>query len=276
MSLKSSSIKSIATPTPFDVAMMLISLISVVLVLNLAFVPMDAQTRELLFFIDTCICVLFISHFFFGVYRARNKLFYLRHHWIDFVASIPAIEPLRMMRLFQILRVIRLIRTSRSIIIPLLKQRNQTTLASLLVAMVLILSISSVMILLVESGVKGANIHTAQQAIWWSIVTISTVGYGDYYPVTTIGHIIGTLVIICGVSFFGVISGYMASVFVSPDTQESIDTERSEIRTEISELLKKMENNQQQMMQEIAELKSQLPQHQNMPDNNEPNTDQSK
>ena len=260
MSQKHYSLKTLNTPSPFDIAMMIISFISVVLVLSLAFVDLDDQTRELLFFIDTCICVIFLIHFSFGLHRARDKRFYLQHHWIDFIASIPAIEPLRMMRLFQILRVIRLIRTSRSLIIPLLKQKNQTTFASLLVAMVLILSISSVMILLVESGVKGANIHTAQQAIWWSIVTISTVGYGDYYPVTTIGHIIGTLVIICGVSFFGVISGYMASIFVSPDSHETVEAERSEIRGEISELLAKMEQNQIQMMREISQLKTQISQ----------------
>lgn len=258
MAKKHDLTKAQTAPTPFDLAMMLISLISVILVLNLAFVKMDNQTRELLFFIDTCICIIFLTNFFWHLYQAKDKRFYLQHHWIDFVASIPAIEALRVMRLFQILRVIRLIRTSRSIIIPLLKQKNQTTFASLLVAMVLILSISSVMILLVESGVKGANIHTAQQAVWWSIVTISTVGYGDYYPVTTIGHIIGTIVIICGVSFFGVISGYMASIFVNPETKEEIDAERSEMRGSMEQLLAKMEQNQQAMMQEIKQLKKQI------------------
>lgn len=247
-----------ALPSPFEIAMMLLSLIAVMLVIVLTFVKMDKQTRELLFFIDSSICFVFLSYFFWGFFRSNHKKTYLRHHWIDFIASIPAIEALRMMRLFQILRVIRLIRATKSLILPLVKQRKQTTLASLLVAMILILSLASIMILLVESGAKGANIHTAEQAIWWAIVTISTVGYGDYYPVTTTGHIIGTIVIICGVSFFGVISGYMASVFVSPDEQEHIEQAQNNIRHDLNEVLNKMEQNQQQMLAEIHQLKIQL------------------
>ncbi|BDM65571.1 ion transporter [Shewanella sp. NFH-SH190041] len=251
-------VRDMEAPTPIELAMMVISLVSVVLVLVLSFATLDPQTRELLFFIDTGICFIFLSHFFIGLVRARDKGFFIKRHWIDFVASIPAIEPLRMMRLFQILRVIRLIRMTRSLLVPLLRQRAQTTLASLLVAMVLILSISSVLILLVESGAPGANIHTAQEAMWWAIVTISTVGYGDFYPVTTVGHVVGTLVIICGVSFFGVISGYMASVFVAPEQKEQAKEQQQEMRNEVEAVLKRMEENQSKMLAEIAELKARL------------------
>ena len=131
-------VKQFEMPTPIDLAMMVLSLVSVILVLILAFAQLNEQTHQLLLFIDTSICIIFLSNFFFGLFRARNKWFYLKHHWIDFIASIPAIEPLRVMRLFQILRVVRLIRVTRSLLTPILRQRKQTTLASLLLALVLI------------------------------------------------------------------------------------------------------------------------------------------
>lgn len=242
-------------PTPLQLAMMLLSLLSVILVLVITFGRVDGETRRLLFFIDTCICMVFMSNFFYELFKASKKTEYLKHHWIDFVASIPAIEALRMARLFQILRVVRLIRTTRSLIVPMLKQRRQATIASLLVALVTILTFSSVLVLIVESGVDGANIDTAESAIWWALVTISTVGYGDYYPVTTAGHIIGGVVIVCGVSFFGVISGYMASVFVAPDEAEKLDSHAEEIRCELNNSLMRMEANQQKLLAEIDELK---------------------
>lgn len=244
--------------SPFELAMMLLSFISVILIVVMAFVPMATETKRLLFLIDTCICVIFLLHFFVGLFNARDKKSYLKHHWIDFIASIPAIEPLRIARVFQILRVIRLIRMTRSIISILLKQRRQATLASLMVAMVTIIAFASVLILLVENGAPNANITSAEDAVWWSLVTISTVGYGDYYPVTTVGHVIGGVVIVCGVSFFGVISGYMASIFVAPDEEEQRATQRKEMREEMDVVLRRMEDNQQQMMQEIATLKAAL------------------
>ncbi|MGL5047605.1 MAG: potassium channel family protein, partial [Shewanella sp.] len=192
-----------------------------------------------------------------GLYRARSKVFYLRHHWIDFIGSIPVIEALRIARIFQILRVIRLIRMSSSFLLPLIKQRKQATLASLLVAMVTILTIASIIMLIVENGTEGANIQTAEQAIWWALVTISTVGYGDYYPVSTAGHIVGGIVIVSGVSFFGVMSGYMASVFVAPDEnqqQEREEAHKAEIKSEIELALARMEANQRQMEQNQAQM----------------------
>lgn len=262
------SLRTLGGPSPFELAMMLLSLLSVVIVLVMTFGRLDGETYRLLFFIDTTICLIFMANFFIGLFRARNKTYYLRHHWIDFIASIPAIEALRIARVFQILRVIRLIRMSRSLLLPLIKQRKQTTLASLLVAMVTILTFASIIILLVESGTEGANIQTAEQAIWWALVTISTVGYGDYYPVSTAGHIVGGIVIVSGVSFFGVISGYMASVFVAPDEterQERQDAHKAEIKSELEVALarmevsqKQMEQNQAQMLAKIAELKQAL------------------
>ncbi|MCP3129826.1 ion transporter [Shewanella sp. KJ2020] len=262
------SLRTLGGPSPFELAMMLLSLLSVVIVLVMTFGRLEGETYRLLFFIDTTICLIFMANFFIGLFRARDKTYYLRHHWIDFIASIPAIEALRIARVFQILRVIRLIRMSRSLLLPLIKQRKQTTLASLLVAMVTILTFASIIILLVESGTEGANIQTAEQAIWWALVTISTVGYGDYYPVSTAGHIVGGIVIVSGVSFFGVISGYMASVFVAPDEterQERQDAHKAEIKSELEVALsrmeesqRQMEQNQAQMLAKIAELKQAL------------------
>ncbi len=262
------SLKTLNGPSPFELAMMVLSLFSVFIVIMLTFSKIDPETRRVLLFIDTSICLLFMSRFFYELFKAPSKKFYLKHHWIDFVASIPAIEALRIARVFQILRVIRLIRATRTLIIPLLRQSKQTTLAGLLVAMVFILGAASVLILLVETGVEGANIQTAEQAIWWALVTISTVGYGDFYPVSTIGHIIGAIVIISGVSFFGVISGYMASVFVAPDSnerEEREETNKQDIKSALEQALERMEQNQQQMeknqrqmLDEIAILKQQL------------------
>ncbi|MBT1444552.1 ion transporter [Shewanella sp. JM162201] len=251
-------VRRVKSPAPIELAMMLLSLLAVIVVLVMTFGRLDDETYRLLFIIDTGICCIFLLHFFVGLFRADNKWVFIKHHWIDFVASIPAIEALRFARLFQILRVIRLIRMSRSLLSQVLRQRRQATLASLLVALITILTLSSVAILLVESPAEGANILTAEQAIWWAMVTISTVGYGDHYPVTTAGHIVGSMVIVCGVSFFGIISGYMASVFVAPDEEERQESQTETLRHDMEAALKRLEDNQATMLREMAALKHAL------------------
>lgn len=255
---QTSALKTINAPSPFQLAMMVLSFVSVILVLTMAFGHLDRETQRLLLMIDTGICLIFLSQFFYGLIKARDKRYFLKHHWIDFIASIPAIEAFRIARVFQILRVIRLISMSRSLLMPLIKQRRQTTLASLLLAMILILTLSSIVILLVEANTPGANIRTAEQALWWAIVTISTVGYGDFYPTSPVGHIVGALVIISGVSFFGVISGYMASVFMAPEDNERQESHEEKIALELEQALKRMELNQQKMEQNQAKILAEI------------------
>ena len=84
---------------------------------------------------------------------------------------------------------------------------------------VLIVIFSSISILTVEIAPES-NIKTAEDAIWWTIVTVTTVGYGDKFPVTTEGRLIGVLVMIAGVGLFGTYTGYIASLFVSEQKKE--------------------------------------------------------
>jgi hypothetical protein len=87
---------------------------------------------------------------------------------------------------------------------------------TLLLMGVLVLQFGSISILAVEEHAEGANITSASDALWYTLVTISTVGYGDQYPVTNAGRLIGTLVIIVGVGIFGTFTGYLANLFLGP------------------------------------------------------------
>ena len=81
---------------------------------------------------------------------------------------------------------------------------------------ILVLEFGSLEILHVEQNAPGANITTASDALWYVIVTISTVGYGDKYPITNEGRVVGSLIIIVGVGIFGTFTGYLANLFLAP------------------------------------------------------------
>ena len=65
-----------------------------------------------------------------------------------------------------------------------------------------------------ESADSEANITTASDALWYTLVTISTVGYGDQFPVTNAGRLLGAFVIVVGVGIFGTLTGYLANAFL--------------------------------------------------------------
>ena len=207
---------------------LILSFLSLIVISSLLFVPLDHNSRTILISLDTIICALFIFQLSIDFFRSKNKPKYLKEHWIDFVASIPIIEPIRYARIFHILRVFRLLRSSRSLLKQIQSNRKEATIASILILMVTLISLGSVFMLMFEGKDPNANIHTAGDAIWWAFVTISTVGYGDHYPVTVAGKILAVLVIISGVGIFGMISGLITSIITEPSKLEQRKKEQEE------------------------------------------------
>jgi voltage-gated potassium channel len=80
----------------------------------------------------------------------------------------------------------------------------------------LVLEMSGALVLDAEAGAAGANITTPGDALWWGYVTITTVGYGDQYPVTPWGRVIGVFLLTAGVALFSVFTGFIANAFLAP------------------------------------------------------------
>jgi voltage-gated potassium channel len=87
--------------------------------------------------------------------------------------------------------------------------------------------------LAIEPQSPEANITTAQDALWYMVATLSTVGYGDQYPVTTQGRLLGAFVILTGVGIFGTLTGYLANFFLSPKKKQKPQDELSDIRSQL-------------------------------------------
>jgi voltage-gated potassium channel len=73
----------------------------------------------------------------------------------------------------------------------------------------------SVVVYLFERHALGSNIHTLGDAVWWALVTVTTVGYGDFYPVTTWGRITACFIMGTGLLTLAVVTAQMASSFVT-------------------------------------------------------------
>ena len=241
-------------PNAFELATMVLSIFSMLIIIFLQFVPLAGEQRQLLLHLDTGICVLLLSYFFYSFFSADDKKQFLKIHWIDFIASIPVIEVLRYARIFQVLRVLRLLRATNQVVRHLHKHYQSTMLASLLLALVVVVGGSAIGVLITETGEPGSNIETAEDAIWWALVTISTVGYGEFYPVTTPGRLISSVVIITGVSAFAGISGLVASQLLTP--KMPVDPVPNSDNKSLQP--QEMKAHLQNLQQEIIELRSEI------------------
>ena len=181
------------------------------------FYSLPPETARLLNYIDTSICIFFFIEFSVRFYKAKNKLRFMRWGWIDLLSSVPLIGYLRVGRIFRLIKLLRIIRafkTTNHFVQHVFVNKTKGALTSASVIAILLVIFSSIAILHVETD-PNSNIKTAEDAIWWAYVTITTVGYGDRFPVTTEGRIVAAILMTAGVGLFGTFTAYMASLFVT-------------------------------------------------------------
>jgi voltage-gated potassium channel len=151
--------------------------------------------------------------------RAPDKLRYLdTWGWLDLAASIPAVHALRLGRLgrvVRILRVLRVIKAGRVLVEALSTRRRESPGWAALLVSILVVFTAAIAMLQLEREV--GNIQSAEDALWWALTTITTVGYGDRYPVTTEGRMVAVGLMAVGVGLIGTLSGMAASWFMQAD-----------------------------------------------------------
>ncbi|MEM7536376.1 MAG: ion transporter, partial [Chloroflexota bacterium] len=233
---------------PFDVMILILS----VYVLLALFVEVTFNLSEdvlnILIAVDNIICLVFLADFFIRLSRAENKLQFLKWGWIDLLSSIPTLDMFRYGRMVRVIRILRLLRTVRSlrIIAPyIFRHRAKSSFATVTLLAILLILCASIMILSFEQSATS-NITNASDALWWSFVTITTVGYGDIYPTTTEGRIIAAILMLCGVGLFGTFSGLIASWFVDDEDSDTMV------------LIQALQSDVQALHQRVEELETKL------------------
>lgn len=196
-----------------------LSVLSIYNLLLLYVFPTNADTQTVLYVMDALMTPIFFGDFFYRLKTAEHKRDYFLGHfgWADLLSSLP-FPQLKLLRLFRLWRVIRLIREfgAANLVHEFVTHRAENALLTVVFLVVCVLEFSSIWILRAEANAPDANITDASDAIWWTYVTITTVGYGDRYPTTNAGRMIGILVMTAGVGLFGTLSGFLAQSFLSP------------------------------------------------------------
>lgn len=206
--------------TIFQILMLVLSVYVLIALFIQGMFDLSDEMDSLLNKIDFGICLVFQADFFHRLYQAPSKTKFLRWGWIDFVSSIPLLTTSRVGRMFRVVKLFKILRAFRSVRLLLrylMRNRTQNTFVSVAAISCLVAMFGSMAILNLEKDSPDRNIKTPSDALWWSVVTLTTVGYGDRYPVTNGGRIVAAILMTAGVGLFGTFTGFVASMFVEPD-----------------------------------------------------------
>lgn len=224
------------SPT-YQLGMLVLSFYAIAALAAQTAIRLDPQVRSVLEYADYAVCVLFLIDFAISLWSAPNRRrYFLTWGWLDMVSSIPVLSAARwgrVARVVRIFRVLRGVKATKLITSAVLSRRaHNTFLAATLLALLLIV-FCSVAVLHFETS-KESNIRTADDAVWWAIVTVTTVGYGDRYPVTPEGRFVAAILMCAGVGLFGTFSGFLAAWFL--DEKSGSHSEVALLRAEIAAL----------------------------------------
>ncbi len=206
-----------------------VSILSVFNLILIYFPNIDPDSVNVVYIINVILTLFFVYDFSLRFSTAPDRKFYFFRNfgWADLLAIIPLFRIFRLFRIYKAYRIIK--KYGFTYIREYLSHNRAASALYILILMVLlIIEFGSIFVLQAEGKSPDANITSAGDAIWWAYVTITTVGYGDQYPVTTGGRIVGVLVMTTGVAVFATFAGLISSKLLAPPAQPQREEESPE------------------------------------------------
>lgn len=214
----------------YDLSLMLLALVSIAVIFAEERLTLSTGQSQLLIVLDNLIWTIFILDYLVSFGLSKNKTEYIKTHLIELIAILPfnaMLKGLRALRIFRFLRTAKAVRAFRiTRVFAYFGRSHQYAKKFLqyhnfqyvLFFTVLTVLTGSILIMYYEK-------MTFTDALWWSYVTATTVGYGDLSPVSTGGRIIASLLMLTGIGFLSLLTGTIASFFVSEKKERPLRNE---------------------------------------------------
>jgi voltage-gated potassium channel len=209
-----------------DGPLTVLALVMIPLIVLPLVVDVSSAVEDAFLAVDYLIWAVFAAEYAIKVYLAPNRRRFIARHIPDLViVLVPMLRPLRVLRSVQLLRLLRLARLAafaakgvhetRGIL------RHRGLNWVLLIVLVLNL-VAAAMVLEFERANPDANINSYPDALWWAVTTITTVGYGDRFPMSPVGRGVAVVLMVAGIAMFGVITATIAAYFVEQKAEEDV------------------------------------------------------
>jgi voltage-gated potassium channel len=213
-----------------EMPLLILSFVMIPLLIGPMVWEMSPQEESTFVMLDYFIWAIFAIDLIIKVTISPHRLSYLRRHWLEvLVVVVPFFRPLRILRIF--------IFGSRAWV----GVRRLVNVDFIIIYGIGLVIITATVVASVERG-EGASINSFADALWWAVVTITTVGYGDMVPVSLAGRAVAFILMLGGIAFFSGVTANLASFLI-----KSNDTEKKAV----SRLVKEVEG----LRQELAKLR---------------------
>lgn len=168
--------------------------------------------------IDRTVYAIFLLDILVRLYLAPKKWEYIKKNPLDMIVALPLDSLFQSARILRFLRLIRILMMSTRFMRPIYAVIKENQLERTITFAFLLIFVVSIPISLVEP-----NINEYGDAIWWSIVTMTTVGYGDISPETGLGRTLAVLLMLVGIGVIGMVTGSIASYLIGNQQAQSLD-----------------------------------------------------
>ena len=211
----------------YEIVMAILAIVVVaIIVIDLAYnLPENIASKFSI--VDNIILGIFAIDYFTRLALAKDKVKFFKSNLIDLISIIPfnlAFQSIRILRLSKVLKFIKIFRAVSLI----LKLRNYIDRFLKVNNFNYVIWITLFTLLVGAIGIHFAEDISIGNALWWSFVTITTVGYGDISPGTPIGRIIAGIIMLVGIGFLGMLTGTIATFFLKKNYSTSFKSQTIE------------------------------------------------
>jgi len=210
----------------FDIILLVFIVASIITVMLESVESIDLKYHTLFNYIEWAITILFTIEYFIRIISLKNPKKYIFSFYgiIDLLSTLPkylsyilvgahalvALRALRLLRIFRILKLARFIGESENLIKAL--KASRAKISVFLLAVLSIAVILGTLMYLIEAG-QDSGFDSIPRSVYWAIVTLTTVGYGDIAPITPFGQLIASVIMILGYAIIAIPTGIVSAEF---------------------------------------------------------------
>lgn len=204
--------------------MLVLSVIFVVLLFLPDLTNVDAGVAR---FATSLLWALFGAEVVILFWLAPSKRRMFREHWLDvLIVAAPFLRPLRIGRIARLARAGGVVARSLQGVTRVAQRKGLQTYGAFTVALV---AGSAVLVYALERDAEDSSITSLGDSLWWAVVTVTTVGYGDHAPVTSDGRAVATLLMLVGIGLVGVVTANVAAYFVEQEQADEMASMRQQL-----------------------------------------------